>query len=199
MAMLERMLEPFAEPLQRVITIAASLLGAVFGVALYALVAVHTYAFFSCVVPALRKRMGKALTIAWCAVGLTILYNLCFNHFFAMVTRPGSPKALLKDEEIRRQMKNRDHRSAVKVNLKRDAGQDGSKESALDVKEDDRFVGLSKDVKRLMKYRTKTVANLRALWTRRCEKCNDIKPARTHHCSACGQCVFHMDHHCRKY
>lgn len=66
------------------------------------------------------------------------------------------------------------------------------------MKEDDRFVGLSKDVKRLMKYRTKTVANLRAVWTRRCEKCDEIKPARTHHCSACGQCVFHMDHHCRK-
>lgn len=64
------------------------------------------------------------------------------------------------------------------------------------MKEDDRFVGLSKDVKRLMKYRTKTVANLRAVWTRRCEKCDEIKPARTHHCSACGQCVFHMDHHC---
>ena len=34
------------------------------------------------------------------------------------------------------------------------------------------------------------------MWTKRCDKCNEIKPARTHHCSACGCCVFHMDHHC---
>ena len=96
------MLEPIAEPAMKALTIAASLLGAVIGLGLYALVAAHTYAFLNCIMPALKKRMGKAFTIAWCAVGLVILYNLCFNHFFAMVTKPGSPKALLKDEDIRR-------------------------------------------------------------------------------------------------
>ena len=34
--------------------------------------------------------------------------------------------------------------------------------------EDDRFEGLQKDVKRLMKYRTKTMGNLQGLWNRKC-------------------------------
>ena len=29
-----------------------------------------------------------------------------------------------------------------------------------------------------------------------CDKCDEIKPPRTHHCSACGKCVMKMDHHC---
>ncbi|XP_063088567.1 palmitoyltransferase ZDHHC20 isoform X1 [Cavia porcellus] len=31
---------------------------------------------------------------------------------------------------------------------------------------------------------------------RYCEKCQLIKPDRTHHCSACDTCVLKMDHHC---
>lgn len=29
-----------------------------------------------------------------------------------------------------------------------------------------------------------------------CRKCNDPKPARTHHCSTCEKCIPRMDHHC---
>ncbi|XP_021943744.1 palmitoyltransferase ZDHHC15B isoform X2 [Folsomia candida] len=29
-----------------------------------------------------------------------------------------------------------------------------------------------------------------------CEKCQIIKPDRTHHCSVCGHCILKMDHHC---
>ncbi|XP_037656288.1 palmitoyltransferase ZDHHC20 isoform X5 [Choloepus didactylus] len=31
---------------------------------------------------------------------------------------------------------------------------------------------------------------------RYCEKCQLIKPDRTHHCSACDLCILKMDHHC---
>lgn len=30
-----------------------------------------------------------------------------------------------------------------------------------------------------------------------CDKCNCVKPPRTHHCSQVGRCVIRMDHHCR--
>lgn len=30
-----------------------------------------------------------------------------------------------------------------------------------------------------------------------CQKCNCVKPPRTHHCRKCGRCVVRMDHHCR--
>jgi len=31
---------------------------------------------------------------------------------------------------------------------------------------------------------------------RYCEKCQIVKPDRTHHCSVCGYCILKMDHHC---
>lgn len=29
-----------------------------------------------------------------------------------------------------------------------------------------------------------------------CNKCNMMRPKRSHHCSRCGHCVRRMDHHC---
>ena len=31
---------------------------------------------------------------------------------------------------------------------------------------------------------------------RYCDKCQAIKPDRSHHCSVCGSCILKMDHHC---
>lgn len=31
---------------------------------------------------------------------------------------------------------------------------------------------------------------------RYCDKCQAIKPDRSHHCSVCGKCILKMDHHC---
>jgi len=31
---------------------------------------------------------------------------------------------------------------------------------------------------------------------RYCEKCQAVKPDRSHHCSVCGSCILKMDHHC---
>lgn len=38
--------------------------------------------------------------------------------------------------------------------------------------------------------------DLEKIWQRKCERCKEIKPARTHHCRTCDRCVFGMDHHC---
>ncbi|XP_033891474.2 palmitoyltransferase ZDHHC21 isoform X1 [Acipenser ruthenus] len=33
-------------------------------------------------------------------------------------------------------------------------------------------------------------------WWQLCNKCNMMRPKRSHHCSRCGHCVRRMDHHC---
>ena len=52
------------------------------------------------------------------------------------------------------------------------------------------------EVKRLLKYRNKTITALESSWNKKCSTCKEIKPLRTHHCSVCNRCVFLMDHHC---
>ena len=64
--------------------------------------------------------------------------------------------------------------------------------------EDDRYEGISKDVKKLLRYRSRTITALESSWNKKCGQCNYIKPLRSHHCSICNRCVFLMDHHCRK-
>jgi DHHC palmitoyltransferase len=63
--------------------------------------------------------------------------------------------------------------------------------------EDDRFYGISKDVKGLLKYRSKTLTGLESVaWLPTCSECDyAVKPVKTRHCSVCNRCVFHLDHH----
>ena len=151
---------------------------------------VHVYGFFAVIALVLKKRLGVFFGLTWIAIGASLLYNIVFNYFWACMIRPGGPKDLMLNEKIRLEVKNRENRKAAKVAI----NSDGST-SNVEV-EDDRFEGLQKDVKRLMRYRTKTMANLRGFWNRKCTLCNEIKPARTHHCSVCNTCVFQMSHHC---
>lgn len=134
----------------RLFGMAMKTLGLALGIGLYVLLGLHVHAFFLVIAPVLKKRLGQRLGLTWCAIGLCLLYNIAFNHFFAMTVRPGNPKDLERIEKKRKQQKDREHRKAVKVNVT-------NNNEFSDEKEDDRFEGLSKDVKRLMKYRTKTV------------------------------------------
>jgi len=120
---------------------------------LYALLSLHVYAYFEVIAVVLKRRVGTPFGLVWVAIGLSLLYNIIFNHFLAMTLKPGSPKDLIKVEKLRKEAKHRENRKAVKVIIE---GEETTTDDS-DKVEDDRFEGLQKDVKRLIKYRTKTV------------------------------------------
>ena len=153
--------------------------GPVLVISLYLILSFHVYCFFGFIAPLLKKRLGTEFGLVWIAIGLSLLYNIVYNHLLAVCIKPSGPKDLKLIETMREQVKGRANRKSVSKNL-----------------EDDRFEGLSSDVKRLLRYRSKTMKDLETFWTKKCYRCNEIKPARTHHCSICNSCVFVMDHHC---
>jgi hypothetical protein len=42
----------------------------------------------------LKKRVGVIFGLIWVAIGASLFYNIVYNHFFAMVVKPGGPKDL---------------------------------------------------------------------------------------------------------
>jgi hypothetical protein len=163
------------------------LLGLILSVAVYVILSLHVYGFFAVIARVIKKRLGVFFGLVWISIGISLLYNIVFNHFWAMVIKPGGPKDLMQNEQLRKEIKNRENRREAKVDLGNEKPRKGTVDAFV---EDDRFDGLQKDVKRLMKYRTKTMGNLRGFWNKKCSQCNDLKPARTHHCSVCERCVF---------
>lgn len=168
------------------------LLGLVCVLATYVILCAHVYGFFAVIARVIKKRLGVFFGLVWISIGLSLVYNIVFNHFWAMVIKPGGPRDLLDNEQLRKELKNRESRKEARV----DTGEKPRTGTAEAFAEDDRFEGLQKDVKRLMKYRTKTMGNLRGFWNRKCAICNDLKPARTHHCSVTDRCVFQFSGYC---
>ena len=167
-------------------------LGLILSTAVYVILSAHVYGFFTVIARVIKKRLGVFFGLVWISIGLSLLYNIVFNHFWAMVIKPGGPSDLLDNEQLRKEIKNRESRKEARVHT----GEKPRSGTAEAIVEDDRFEGLQKDVKRLMKYRTKTMGNLRGFWNRKCSICNDLKPARTHHCSVTGRCVFQFNGFC---
>ena len=117
------------------------------------------------------------MAMLWLFVGAILGFNVCFNHLLACIVKANGPAEIKIIERLRLQYKQRQSRKEVDA-------------------ESDRFVGLSADIKSALKYRTRTLDQLRSVWNRQCNKCMEIKPGRTHHCAVCNRCVFMMDHHC---
>lgn len=70
------------------------MIGPMFVMAFYALLGVHVYAYIEVILFVLKKRLGVGFGLLWIGIGVAILYNIIFNHFFAMVIKPGSPSDL---------------------------------------------------------------------------------------------------------
>jgi len=70
------------------------LLGPIFVMTFYALVALHVYAQAEVILVVLKKRLGTNFGLLWISIGVIILYNVVYNHFFAMMIKPGSPQDL---------------------------------------------------------------------------------------------------------
>jgi len=77
-------------------------LGICLALGLYVILGFHVYAYFSVIATVMKRRLGVEFGLVWCAIGLILLYNICFNHFFAMMIKPGVPKDLRRIESLRK-------------------------------------------------------------------------------------------------
>lgn len=70
------------------------LISPAFIAAFYVLLGIHVYAYIEVILYVLKKRLGSTFGMIWIAIGLSILYNIVFNHLSAMFIKPGSPSDL---------------------------------------------------------------------------------------------------------
>jgi hypothetical protein len=70
------------------------LMGPFFVVGFYILLGLHVYAYFTVILTVLKKRVGVIFGMVWIAIGLVIVYNIAYNHFFACMIKPGGPSDL---------------------------------------------------------------------------------------------------------
>jgi len=72
-------------------SIVMRILGPCLVVGLYALVGLHVFAYFTVITPLLKDRVGTFIGLVWIVVGLSLVYNIVFNHFLAVIIKPGGP------------------------------------------------------------------------------------------------------------
>lgn len=70
------------------------LVGPFFVLGFYFLLGIHVYSYFTVTLYVLKRRLGTVFGLIWVAIGLIILYNVAYNHFFATFMKPGGPKDL---------------------------------------------------------------------------------------------------------
>lgn len=70
------------------------LTGPIFVLAVYVMLSIHLYAHFAVTLCVIKKRLGAPFGLLWVAIGASLFYNVVYNHFFAMIVKPGGPKDL---------------------------------------------------------------------------------------------------------
>ena len=78
------------------------LLGLILSLAVYAILSLHVYGFFAVIARVIKKRLGVFFGLVWISIGISLLYNIVFNHFWAMVIKPGGPRDLINNELLRK-------------------------------------------------------------------------------------------------
>jgi hypothetical protein len=66
----------------------------------YALMGLHVYTYFTVVLYVLKRRLGTSFGLCWVGIGLALVYNISYNHFFATFIKPGGPKDLRVSRDI---------------------------------------------------------------------------------------------------
>lgn len=90
-------------------------LGLILSFSVYVILSAHVYGFFTVIARVIKKRLGVFFGLVWISIGLSLLYNIVFNHFWAMVIKPGGPRDLMDNEQLRKEIKNRESRRAARV------------------------------------------------------------------------------------
>lgn len=73
-------------------------LGLFLCLSVYVLLSIHIYAFFAVIARVLKNRLGVVFGLVWISIGMSLVYNLVFNHFWSMIIKPGGPRDLIENE-----------------------------------------------------------------------------------------------------
>lgn len=83
------------------------IIGPLMVIGVYSLIGLHVYAYVRFLVGPLYRRIGVWPAICWQMIGMVLCYNICYNHFLAMVIKPGSFGDLKRVEQLRELFKRR--------------------------------------------------------------------------------------------
>lgn len=83
------------------------IVGPLMVIGVYLIVGLHFYAYTCYISGLMFKRLGVWPAIGWQMIGLVLVFNISFNHFLAMIIKPGSVEDLQKIELMREQYKRR--------------------------------------------------------------------------------------------